>query len=94
MASQDDRLAATIANTRIRQGKEEFPVLGQKDAASSQPFVDCQTILMGFPKHIPFSEYQKFFTLEVMEKVGERWHLRFGALQEYMKQYGEACICT
>ena len=43
---------------------------------------------MGFPTHIPFSEYQKLFTLEVMEKVGERWHLRFGALQEYMRQWG------
>ncbi|MEX2492011.1 MAG: helicase associated domain-containing protein [Nitrospirales bacterium] len=24
-----------------------------------------------------------------MEKVGERWHLRFGALQEYMNQCGK-----
>lgn len=88
MASQDDRLSATIANTRIKQGKGEFPVLGQKDEVLRQPFVDCQTILMGFPKHIPFSDYQQAFTLEVMEKVGERWHLRFGALQEYMRQWG------
>jgi len=89
MASQDERLDAIIKETRIRQGEGTFPILGQSNAISSTEFVDCQAILMGFPRRIPFSEYQKLFTLEVMEKMGEGWHLRFGALKEYMQSHGD-----
>ncbi len=89
MASQDDRLEAAIRETRIKQGGGVLPVLGKNDQFGPGEMPDTRTILMGFPTHIPFSKYQSLFTLEMMEKLGERWHLRFGALKKYMKEHGE-----
>lgn len=89
MVSQDDRLEAIIRDARIRQGEGKLSVLGAEAGSHSHDPIDCHTVLMGFPTHIPFSKYQGLLTLEVMEKIGERWHLRFGALKKYMECHGE-----
>jgi len=88
MASQDERLEAVIQKTRVKQGEGKVPILGGDENLAPGELPDPQTILMGFPTHIPFSKYQSLFTLEMMEKLGERWHLRFGALKKYMEHYG------
>ncbi|MDT7042538.1 DEAD/DEAH box helicase [Candidatus Nitronereus thalassa] len=89
MTSQDERLDATIKEVRIKQGEGAIPRLGDSGGSFHSEFIDTQTILMGFPKHIPFSVYQKAFSLEAIEKLGERWHLRFGALKDYVKHHGK-----
>jgi superfamily II DNA or RNA helicase len=89
MASQDERVEGAIREARIRQGEGKAPILGQTHASDRRDMPDANTILMGFPKHIGFSEYQSFFSLEMMEHLGTRWHLRFGALKKYMQVHGE-----
>jgi superfamily II DNA or RNA helicase len=89
MASQDERVEGSICEARIRQGEGKAPILGQAHATDRWDMPDANTILMGFPKHIAFSEYQSLFSLEMMEQLGTRWHLRFGALKKYMEEHGE-----
>lgn len=89
MASQDERVEGAIREARIRQGEGKAPILGQTHASDRRDMPDANTILMGFPKHIGFSEYQSLFSLEMMEQLGTRWHLRFGALKKYMQEHGE-----
>ena len=89
MASQDERVEGAICEARIRQGEGKAPILGQAHATDRRDMPDANTILMGFPKHIAFSEYQSLFSLEMMEQLGTRWHLRFGALKKYMEEHGE-----
>jgi superfamily II DNA or RNA helicase len=89
MASQDERVEGAIREARIRQGEGKEPILGQAHATDRRDMPDANTILMGFPKHIAFSEYQSIFSLEMMEQLGTRWHLRFGALKKYMEEHGE-----
>jgi superfamily II DNA or RNA helicase len=89
MASQDERVEVAIREARIRQGEGNAPILGQAHVTDRRDMPDVNTILMGFPKHIGFSEYQSLFSLEMMEQLGTRWHLRFGALKKYMEEHGE-----
>lgn len=89
MASQDERVEGAIREARIRQGEGKAPILGQAHPADRRDIPDTNTVLMGFPKHIGFSEYQSLFSLEMMEQLGTRWHLRFGALKKYMEEHGE-----
>jgi|CXWL01.1.fsa_nt_gi superfamily II DNA or RNA helicase len=89
MASQDERVEGAIREARIRQGEGEAPILGQAHATDRRDMPDANTFLIGFPKHIAFSEYQSLFSLEMMEQLGTRWHLRFGALKKYMEEHGE-----
>jgi hypothetical protein len=89
MASQDERVEGAIHEARIRQGEGKAPILGQAHATDRRDMPDANSILMGFPKHIGFSEYQSLFSLEMMEQLGTRWHLRFGALKKYMEEHGE-----
>ncbi len=88
MASQDERVVGAIKDARIRQGEGRAPVLGQTPPFDREDLPDANTVLFGFPKHIAFSEYQKLFSLEMMERLGTRWHLRFGALKKYMEEHG------
>lgn len=89
MVSQDERLESAIREARIRQGEGTAPVLGLTKACDQGDLPDANTFLFGFPKHIAFSEYQKLFSLEMMEHLGKRWHLKFGALKRYMQEHGE-----
>lgn len=89
MMSQDDRLEASIRKARIRQGEGKAPVLGSTGIHRMGDLPDGNTVLMGFPLHISFIRYQSLFSLEMMEQLGSRWHLRFGALKKYMEEYGE-----
>lgn len=89
MASQDERVEGAIREARIRQGEGQAPRLGQTDLSDQRDLPDANTFLVGFPKHIAFSEYQSLFSLEMMEQLGTRWHLRFGALKKYMEEHGE-----
>jgi superfamily II DNA or RNA helicase len=88
MVSQDERVEGAIREARIRQGEGRAPVLGQTHGFDQQDLPDANAFLIGFPKHIAFSEYQKLFSLEMMEQFGARWHLRFGALKKYMEEHG------
>jgi hypothetical protein len=88
MASQDERVEGAIREARIRQGEGQAPMLGQTHITRGD-LPDANTFLIGFPKHIAFSEYQSLFSLEMMEQLGTRWHLRFGALKKYMQEHGE-----
>jgi superfamily II DNA or RNA helicase len=88
MASQDERVEGAIREARIRQGERQAPMLGQTHITRGD-LPDANTVLIGFPKHIGFSEYQSLFSLEMMEQLGTRWHLRFGALKKYMEEHGE-----
>ena len=88
MASQDERVEGAIREARIRQGEGQAPMLGQTHV-TREDLPDANTFLIGFPKHIAFSEYQSLFSLEMMEQLGTRWHLRFGALKKYMEEHGE-----
>ena len=88
MASQDERVEGAIQVARIRQGEGQAPMLGQTHITRGD-LPDANTFLIGFPKHIAFSEYQSLFSLEMMEQLGTRWHLRFGALKKYMEEHGE-----
>lgn len=88
MASQDERVEGAIREARIRQGEGQAPMLGQAHVTRGD-LPDANTFLIGFPKHIAFSEYQGLFSLEMMEQLGTRWHLRFGALKKYMDEHGE-----
>ncbi|MCX5721037.1 MAG: Helicase associated domain protein [Nitrospirae bacterium] len=89
MASQDERVEGAIREARIRQGEGRAPLLGQTHVTDRQDLPDANTFLIGFPKHIAFSEYQSLFSLEMMEQLGTRWHLRFGALKKYMEEHGQ-----
>jgi hypothetical protein len=89
MASQDERVEGAIREARVRQGEGKAPMLGQTDFTDRRDLPDANTFLIGFPKHIAFSEYQDLFSLEMMEQLGTRWHLRFGALKKYMEEHGE-----
>jgi superfamily II DNA or RNA helicase len=89
MASQDERVEGAIREARIRQGEGKAPILGQAHATDRRDMPDANTILMGFPTHIGFSQYQSLFSLEMMEQLGTRWHLRFGALKKYMEEHGQ-----
>jgi len=89
MASQDERVDGAIREARIRQGEGNAPILGQAHASDRRDMPDANTILMGFPRHIGFAQYQSLFSLEMMEQLGTRWHLRFGALKKYMEEHGE-----
>ena len=88
MASQDERVEGAIREARIRQGEGQAPMLGQTHLTRGD-LPDANAFLIGFPKHIAFSEYQSLFSLEMMEQLGTRWHLRFGALKKYMEEHGE-----
>ena len=87
MGSQDDRLEAAIRETRIKQGEGVLPVLGKDNELAHGELPETKTLLVGFPTNITFSKCQSSFTLEMMEKLGDRWHLRFGELKKYMEQY-------
>lgn len=89
MVSQDERLESAIREARIRQGEGTAPLLGLTKAEGHGNLTDANTFLFGFPKHIAFSEYQKLFSLEMMEHLGNRWYLKFGALKRYMQEHGE-----
>ena len=89
MASQDERVEGAIREARIRQGEGQAPMLGQTHITDRRDLPDANTFLIGFPKHIAFSEYQSRFSLEMMEQLGTRWHLRFGALKKYIQEHGE-----
>ena len=64
MASQDERVEGAIREARIRQGEGQAPMLGQTHNTDRRNLPDANTILMGFPTHIAFSEYQGLFSLE------------------------------
>lgn len=89
MASQDERVEGGIREARVRQGEGKAPMLGETNFTNQRDLPDANTFLIGFPKHIAFSEYQSLFSLEMMEQLGTRWHLRFGALKKYMEEHGE-----
>ena len=88
MASQDERVEGAIREARIRQGEGQAPMLGQTHITRGD-LPDAKVFLIGFPKHIAFSEYQSLFSLEMMEQLGTRWHLKFGTLKKYMEEHGE-----
>lgn len=89
MASQDERVEGAIREARIRQGEGNAPILGQAHVTDRRDMPDANTILLGFPTHIGFSQYQSLFSLEMMEQLGTQWHLRFGALKKYMEEHGQ-----
>lgn len=89
MSSQDDRLQAAMDEAAVSRGGSADSIAPQNNARGVLGAPDYRTVLMGFPTNLPLSEYQRLFTLEAVEKTGDRWFVRFGALKRYVETYGE-----
>ena len=89
MSSQDDRLQTTIAQAAVSKGENGGLITPRDNMRGVRGAPDFRTVVMGFPTDLPLSAYQRLFTLEAVEKTGDRWFVRFGALKSYVEIHGE-----
>lgn len=94
MSSQDDRLQSTIAQAGVSKGENGDATTARDGATGVRGLPDYRTVVMGFPADLPLYEYQRLFTLEAVEKTGDRWFVRFGALKRYVETHGEEPTAT
>ena len=90
MSSQDDRLQTTISLAAISKGENGDSITPRTSVTGVKGMPDYQTVIMGFPPDLPLSEYQRLFTLEAVEKTGDQWFVKFGALKRYIEIHGIA----
>ena len=73
----------------LSKGENTDATTSRNGAAGVKGAPDYRTVVMGFPADLPLSEYQRLFTLEAVEKTGDRWFVQFGALKRYVETHGE-----